>query len=409
MSEEFDVVIVGAGLAGLATAQGLGARRVLVLEERDRVGGRVWTVDAPGGVRVDMGACFAYNPGVLPEGVSAPTAPALAERGPLGIALGKRLVFGADAAQCIAALELAQAENDSIAAFQRGEHDASSLKGTSLRIVERLLQQIHPGDVRDYSKERQRDVFIPWYPDHHATGNGATVRAHYERLGASTEVRTSCTVSALHEDTSGVEVTYHRAGGEQLLKAYARGCVIATPATIAATLLPAHAEASLAFVRSIRYATYTVVALVLDAPMLADFRYIVTPDLDLTLVMQQASADRRYRTLLCYYAGDSAVAAAQLSDDALIDRTCCDLETLTTVAFKRDAIVFQRCQRWPVAGTVLDEPLARAARSAFARATERIWLAGDYVSPGGWGYGMDDAVASGLATAKQLQASPLLR
>jgi len=59
-SREADVCIVGAGLAGLTAARRLSqaGRSVLVLEARDRVGGRVWTRTAGCGVPVDMGACF---------------------------------------------------------------------------------------------------------------------------------------------------------------------------------------------------------------------------------------------------------------------------------------------------------------------------------------------------------------
>ena len=47
--ERWDAVVVGAGFAGLAAARELGAagRRVLVLEARDRVGGRVRTLNGP--------------------------------------------------------------------------------------------------------------------------------------------------------------------------------------------------------------------------------------------------------------------------------------------------------------------------------------------------------------------------
>jgi len=51
------VVVVGAGYAGLTTARRLvaGGVEVAVLEARDRVGGRVWTVTTPGGAVVDHG------------------------------------------------------------------------------------------------------------------------------------------------------------------------------------------------------------------------------------------------------------------------------------------------------------------------------------------------------------------
>jgi monoamine oxidase len=54
-----DVVIVGAGFAGLTAARGLvqQGRDVVVLEGRDRVGGRSWTARIAG-VPVDLGATF---------------------------------------------------------------------------------------------------------------------------------------------------------------------------------------------------------------------------------------------------------------------------------------------------------------------------------------------------------------
>lgn len=60
----FDVVIIGAGAAGLAAAAELGrsGQSVLVLEARDRIGGRVWTRQESGlPVPVELGAEFIHG------------------------------------------------------------------------------------------------------------------------------------------------------------------------------------------------------------------------------------------------------------------------------------------------------------------------------------------------------------
>jgi monoamine oxidase len=55
-----DVCVVGAGYAGLTAARRLaqGGQQVVVLEARDRVGGRVWTRHSESGAPLDMGGTF---------------------------------------------------------------------------------------------------------------------------------------------------------------------------------------------------------------------------------------------------------------------------------------------------------------------------------------------------------------
>ena len=63
-SLDADVIVIGAGAAGLAAADALARARhsVLVLEARERVGGRCWTRAMPGlGIPVELGAEFMHG------------------------------------------------------------------------------------------------------------------------------------------------------------------------------------------------------------------------------------------------------------------------------------------------------------------------------------------------------------
>lgn len=61
MPEQTDVVVIGAGLAGLITARELGTRghHVVVLEARDRLGGRLWT-DNRLGQKLEIGGNWVH-------------------------------------------------------------------------------------------------------------------------------------------------------------------------------------------------------------------------------------------------------------------------------------------------------------------------------------------------------------
>lgn len=62
-SYDNQVIIIGAGISGLAAAQKLAEKniKVLILEGRDRIGGRIWT-DKSLGFPFDMGAGWIHGP-----------------------------------------------------------------------------------------------------------------------------------------------------------------------------------------------------------------------------------------------------------------------------------------------------------------------------------------------------------
>lgn len=62
MQDAFDIVVIGAGAAGLAAARRLESRplSVLVLEARERIGGRAWTGDI-GGYPFDLGCGWLHS------------------------------------------------------------------------------------------------------------------------------------------------------------------------------------------------------------------------------------------------------------------------------------------------------------------------------------------------------------
>src|SRR5215831_17384974 len=65
---EVDVVVIGAGAAGLAAAERLTRNHmdIVVLEARERTGGRAFTVSTPRGELVDLGCHWLHSSNVNP-------------------------------------------------------------------------------------------------------------------------------------------------------------------------------------------------------------------------------------------------------------------------------------------------------------------------------------------------------
>jgi monoamine oxidase len=146
-----DVLVVGAGIAGLAAAERLAAagRRVLVLEARDRIGGRIHTAHDPDlDVPVELGAEFVHgHPAELIDlirrlGLTVVSARERHQRGPgeaapplpdLPHTLAK-LLDGADQGRDRAAADLLQ------------EHVATARPG-ELETAARYLEGFHAADL----------------------------------------------------------------------------------------------------------------------------------------------------------------------------------------------------------------------------------------------------------------------
>lgn len=394
------VVVVGAGLAGLAAAYELRDHRPLILERELRPGGRVLSLKNPFAT-LDLGACFAVGPHVFPEPKDA-TIPAtrLRERGPIWLVCGGRLISGGTPSDCLDQLECSEEARAALGSFVDGRLNADALPEPQRRLVDAFFKQIHPADVRQYVPERQRDALRVFYPDHYPQGNGCAVDAYVSALGDSTWL--GCTATSVEEDENCVLVratTIHR-GRRESVELRADIAVVATTADVARRIVRTKNSACSDFLAHVEYGTYTTVGLVLDAAVLPRFRYIVSPDNPLNVVIQQAGEDPRYRALLCYYSDPCAAAMAALSDGELIDRTLGHLSELHCGSGASEALRFAAVKRWPAVGTILSPAYAASKGPAARHAADRIILAGDYVSrDSGWGYGTADAVASGRAAA----------
>ncbi|ACY13422.1 FAD-dependent oxidoreductase [Haliangium ochraceum] len=393
--EPYDVVIVGAGLAGLRAAVELREHRVLVLERSARAGGRVRTAQHDS-LHYDLGAALAYEPGALPFAFSP--SPMVRADSPLGCAFGERVVFGSSVRACLDALELEPGERELLRQFEASpaDFDPSALPLRLLQLANAFFQDIHFGAFQHYVPARYGDVFTRFQVVRRLRGNGELTEALERRLEGRIEY--GAEVTAVEYRNDSVAISYTR-GGERCA-VDAKAVIVATPGSSARQMFSEIDEPCRSFLDSLRYTSGIVVALGVEAEV-ADFSYLVTADHSASVVLNYAAVDGA-RVLLLYYPSEQFEAMAGRSDQ---DLAASSLEILASlnIGIRADSPVrFSDVQRWPEIGVVIAGDSYDAWDPSCLRPGPRVFLAGDYtfVEPDAlMPYGMHSAMASGIRAA----------
>ncbi|MFF2368959.1 flavin monoamine oxidase family protein [Agromyces sp. NPDC058110] len=230
--ERFDTIVVGAGVAGLTAARLLSraGRRVVVLEARDRIGGRVttervdgfvtdlgasWIHGVVGSPVADAAAAFGMRTVEFTVGGYQPDSRPIAYYGPDGERLpdaaARRFV---DDVHAVDATLL-----DVVAA---SAPDASYRDVTEAAIAEQGWDADRAQRVREYLEHRSEEQYGAWIDDLAAhgldddsiDGDEVVFPDGYDRLpehlAAGLDVRLEHVVEAVHWSSHGVEVTTDR-------------------------------------------------------------------------------------------------------------------------------------------------------------------------------------------------------
>jgi len=419
--ERHDVVVVGAGVSGLATAWHLRDRDVLVLEETDRLGGRMKSVPRADtwlnfgahvyggdGTATDrllrgLGAAALPLPGQLAalayagRIVTSPveTYPALLPLPPASraalVRAGLRLRY--DVARYARA---AKARADETPAARQArilqfmdDESFSARMGPLPDDVDAMFRCTltrSSGDPEELAAGYGVGYFnLVWDRSSGLSrgivGGPATV---IERLaGMVPPVETGSRATRVEQDEDGVRVTVRRDDDERVVAAAA--AVVAAPAPVAAALvagLPAETAAAL---RAVRYGPYVVGAFLVEGDDLPwrGLYAVATPGRSFSMaynignVQEHPSLPRpRHGSVMVYTAASEGRKLLEEDDETIALRYTGDLEAVFPgcAGRIRDAVI----QRWP-----RGLPFAHVGRGrlqpALTRRLGRVHLVGDYL------------------------------
>jgi protoporphyrinogen/coproporphyrinogen III oxidase len=417
-----DVVVVGGGIAGLATAWHLRDLDVLVLEASDRLGGRIRS-EPRGDVWLNFGAHVFGGEGSATGRLLTETRveSARVEGRLAAVALGDRVVASGAVetypfrlplplrsrvalVRAGLRLRLAVRRYGGVAAERPGESAAAR--------QQRMLDFLDDRSFSDFIGPLPADVDAIFRatlnrssgePEELAAGYGIgyfhlvwnrdaglsrNILGGPSRLiealaaGVDGRIRTGAEVTEVVPNRSGVSIRYLQGGVEH--EVHARSAVVATPAFVTREIvreLPADTDAALA---SVRYGPYVVGAFLTTEtrPMAWDDLYaLATPGRSFGMLFNTANVLRGEGrqpggSLMVYAAADAARALQDLDDDEVRTRFLADLASIYPAAAA--AVSEVAIQRWE-----RGLPYAAVGRAhlqdALMRPLGPIHLAGDFL------------------------------
>jgi oxygen-dependent protoporphyrinogen oxidase len=440
-----DVVVVGAGIAGLATAWRLRRREVVLLEATERTGGRLcsqwrrpywlnWgahVFSGPGsatgqlleetgveaiGVPGEL-AALAMNGRLLTDGrvttypfrVPMPWASRLA----LVRAGAKvRLAVRSYGAAC-----LPRPGEDHATLQQRvydfmGDRTFADFVGPLPAEAEAMFRPTvmrSAGSPEQVSAGAGVGYFrLVWDRKSGLSRNipgGASVLTDAITAELGPRVLTGAEVTEVTRDGGGVRVRYRR--GPAAGEVRARHCVLATPAPIAARVAVDLEPDTAAALKQIRYGSFVSAAFLTGetGPAAWDSCYAIAMPgrsfnifFNVTSLARASEPERRPgSSIMVFSPAELADRLLPLDDAAILDRYLDDVEEVFPEfrAHVREAQV----RRWPL-GLAYCFPGRGRLQAALTRPLDRIWLAGDYLGT----FYTETAIITGWRAADAIQA-----
>jgi protoporphyrinogen/coproporphyrinogen III oxidase len=420
----YDVVVVGAGIAGLAAAWELRDHDVLVLESEARIGGRIWS-ERRGDYWLNFGAHVFGSPGTATGRLLADTGVhAVQVPGRLAAAsLGGRIVAGGPVelfpfrlpmpvrsrlALVRAGIKLRRAVErySRIAAPRPGEEAAERQDRMLSFLDDRSFSEFIgplPEDVDALFRSTltrssgEPEVLaagygigyfhLVWNRSEGLSRNiigGSSVLVEALARGVGDRIRTATCAISVRCEGDGVRVRYLEGAAEREVRA--RAAVVATPAHVSREILhdlPAETAAAL---ERIPYGPYVVAAFLTreQRRMPWDEIYaLATPKRSFGMLFNTANvlrADGRPRSaggsLMVYAAADAARRLARLDDGAIAARFVEELHDLLPET--RDIVEETVIRRWD-RGLPYPLPGRSRLQGALTRSLAPIYLAGDYL------------------------------
>ncbi|MCK5809418.1 FAD-dependent oxidoreductase [bacterium] len=392
---DYDVVIVGAGLAGLDATMRLNSLNTLLLEKNSYLGGRVDTKEKKG-IPYELGALFINNLKILPFATAH--FKFIREPSMVGFFRKKKLWLAPSLFSSMKTYPPLSKDIETLEEIKRGSlTDITTLSNEGQLILKSFFNTINPADLKEYMPKMVRYAFSTFRTDHIDYGAKRIIEVYEKKIKGP--IITGAEVFSVKDKGDYVEVLYKQNG--KSFTVTSKAAIVTTPATIAHRIIEKKAPRSEEFLSAVRYGSGIAVVVALEKGITPNFRYIATPEYPFSVIYQTNTPKEDVTILTAYYLNKETHELAKTTDKTIIADTIKQFVKMKLM--KPTQTLFTDIKRWKDLGTIIDDKAYGRFSKNSLRPSKRVFLAGDYTMYAQkLAYGSVAAIRSGKEAATRL-------